>query len=107
MCVSKNQTCCTKKMEEKYQLAARRDIQNLLQMSSSNLKFLISSNVVTFQGKQPESVFTQACVGVLPPFLLRASRLFESGLVLGAILESAPHQSEDSGICPSRSSTTL
>ncbi|XP_029986811.1 glypican-5 [Sphaeramia orbicularis] len=49
VCTSKNLTCCTKKMEEKYQVAARRDIQNLLQMSSSSLKFLISRNVATFQ----------------------------------------------------------
>ncbi|XP_038557204.1 glypican-5a isoform X1 [Micropterus salmoides] len=49
VCMSKNLTCCNKKMEEKYQVAARRDIQNLLQMSSSSLKFLISRNVATFQ----------------------------------------------------------
>lgn len=53
VCVSKNLTCCTKKMEEKYQLAARRDIQNLLQTSSSGLKLLISRNVAAFQGKLP------------------------------------------------------
>ncbi|XP_020491577.1 glypican-5a [Labrus bergylta] len=49
VCMSKNLSCCTKKMEEKYQVAARRDIQNLLQTSSSSLKFLISRNVATFQ----------------------------------------------------------
>nr|XP_020466358.1 glypican-5-like [Monopterus albus] len=49
VCMSKNLTCCTKKMEEKYQVAARRDIQNLLQTSSSGLKFLISHNVAAFQ----------------------------------------------------------
>ncbi|XP_052447952.1 glypican-5-like [Carassius gibelio] len=49
VCLSKNLTCCTKKMEERYQMAARRDIQNLLQMSSSSLKFLISRNVAAFQ----------------------------------------------------------
>nr|XP_019935299.1 PREDICTED: glypican-5-like [Paralichthys olivaceus] len=49
VCSSKNLTCCTKKMEEKYQVAARRDIQNLLQMSSTSLKFLISRNVAAFQ----------------------------------------------------------
>lgn len=54
VCVSKNLTCCTKKMEEKYQLAARRDIQNLLQTSSSGLKLLISRNVAAFQGKPPQ-----------------------------------------------------
>lgn len=49
VCSSRNLTCCTKKMEEKYQVAARRDIQNLLQTSSSSLKFLISRNVAAFQ----------------------------------------------------------
>ncbi|KAM9409609.1 glypican-5a isoform 2-T2 [Pholidichthys leucotaenia] len=49
VCSSKNLTCCTKKMEEKYQVAARRDIQNLLQTSSSSLKFLLSRNVAAFQ----------------------------------------------------------
>ncbi|KAK5874119.1 hypothetical protein PBY51_019094 [Eleginops maclovinus] len=49
VCMSKNLTCCTKKMEEKYQVAARRDIQNHLQTSSSSLKFLISRNVAAFQ----------------------------------------------------------
>lgn len=49
VCMSKNLTCCTKKMEERYQVAARQDIQNLLQTSSSSLKFLISRNVAAFQ----------------------------------------------------------
>ncbi|XP_061558407.1 glypican-5a isoform X2 [Phycodurus eques] len=50
VCKSKSQTCCTKKMEERYQVAARRDIENLLQTSSSSLKFLISRNVAAFPG---------------------------------------------------------
>ncbi|XP_077375836.1 glypican-5a [Festucalex cinctus] len=50
VCRSKSQTCCTKKMEERYQIAARGDIQNLLQTSSSSLKFLISRNLAAFQG---------------------------------------------------------
>ncbi|XP_015219148.1 glypican-5a isoform X2 [Lepisosteus oculatus] len=49
VCTSRNVTCCTKKMEEKYQVAARHDIQHLLQTSSSSLKFLISRNVAAFQ----------------------------------------------------------
>ncbi|XP_073698795.1 glypican-5-like [Garra rufa] len=49
VCLSKNQTCCTKKMEERYQVAARRDIENLIQISSYSLKFLISRNVAAFQ----------------------------------------------------------
>uniref|UniRef100_A0A8C7KJ09 Glypican 5a n=1 Tax=Oncorhynchus kisutch TaxID=8019 RepID=A0A8C7KJ09_ONCKI len=49
VCQSRNLTCCSKKMEERYQVAARRDVQNLLQTSSASLKFLISRNVAAFQ----------------------------------------------------------
>lgn len=59
VCVSKNLTCCTKKMEERYQVAARQDIQNLLQISSSSLKYLISRNVAAFQ-ETVESLVRQA-----------------------------------------------
>ncbi|XP_057187464.1 glypican-5a [Triplophysa rosa] len=59
VCMSRNVTCCTKKMEERYQVAARRDIQNLLQISSSGLKVLISRNVAAFQ-ETVESLVRQA-----------------------------------------------
>ncbi|XP_050832507.1 glypican-5 [Serinus canaria] len=49
VCTSKNPTCCTKKMEERYQIAAKQDIQQLLQTSSATLKFLISRNAAAFQ----------------------------------------------------------
>ncbi|XP_049708870.1 glypican-5 [Elephas maximus indicus] len=49
VCVSRNPTCCTKKMEERYQIAARQDTQQVLQTSSSTLKFLISRNAAAFQ----------------------------------------------------------
>nr|XP_048278007.1 glypican-5 [Myodes glareolus] len=49
VCVSKNPTCCTRKMEERYQIAARQDLQQVLQTSSSTLKLLISRNAAAFQ----------------------------------------------------------
>uniref|UniRef100_A0A8D0H394 Glypican 5 n=1 Tax=Sphenodon punctatus TaxID=8508 RepID=A0A8D0H394_SPHPU len=49
VCTSKSPTCCTKKMEERYQIAARQDIQQVLQTSSSTLKFLISHKAAAFQ----------------------------------------------------------
>ncbi|NXD27483.1 GPC5 protein, partial [Spelaeornis formosus] len=49
VCTSKNPTCCTKKMEETYQIAAKQDIQQVLQTSSATLKFLISRNAADFQ----------------------------------------------------------
>ncbi|NWS21305.1 GPC5 protein, partial [Pachyramphus minor] len=49
VCTSRNPTCCTKKMEERYQTTARQDIQQVLQTSSATLKFLISHNAATFQ----------------------------------------------------------
>uniref|UniRef100_A0A1A8MFV3 Glypican 5 n=5 Tax=Nothobranchius TaxID=28779 RepID=A0A1A8MFV3_9TELE len=49
VCTSQNLTCCTKKVEEKYQLAARRDIQNFLQAYSNGLNLLLTRNVASFQ----------------------------------------------------------
>ncbi|XP_032053762.1 glypican-5 [Aythya fuligula] len=49
VCTSKNPTCCNKKMEERYQTAAKQDIQQVLQTSSATLKFLISRNAAAFQ----------------------------------------------------------
>ncbi|XP_058656167.1 glypican-5 [Ammospiza caudacuta] len=49
VCTSENSTCCTKKMEERYQIAAKQDIQQVLQTSSAALKFLISRNAAAFQ----------------------------------------------------------
>ncbi|XP_069323202.1 glypican-5 [Eulemur rufifrons] len=49
VCISKKLTCCTRKMEERYQIAARQDMQQVLQTSSSTLKFLISRNAAVFQ----------------------------------------------------------
>ncbi|KAM9246472.1 glypican-5 [Leptosomus discolor] len=49
VCTSKNPTCCTKKMEERYRTAAKEDIQQVLQASSATLKFLISHNAAAFQ----------------------------------------------------------
>ncbi|XP_003789669.1 glypican-5 [Otolemur garnettii] len=49
VCISKKPTCCTRRMEERYQIAARQDMQQVLQASSSTLKFLISRNAAVFQ----------------------------------------------------------
>ncbi|XP_066239799.1 glypican-5 [Saccopteryx leptura] len=49
VCISKKPTCCTRKMEERYQIAACQDMQQVLQTSSSALKFLISRNAAAFQ----------------------------------------------------------
>ncbi|XP_006879692.1 PREDICTED: glypican-5 [Elephantulus edwardii] len=49
VCISKNPTCCTKRMEERYQIAARQDTRQVLQTASSTLKLLISRNAAAFQ----------------------------------------------------------
>ncbi|XP_038246909.2 LOW QUALITY PROTEIN: glypican-5 [Dermochelys coriacea] len=59
VCTSKNLTCCTKKMEERYQIVVKQDIQQVLQTSSSTLKFLISHNAAAFQ-ETYEMLITQA-----------------------------------------------
>ncbi|XP_070236758.1 glypican-5 isoform X3 [Bos mutus] len=49
VCTAKKPSCCTRKMEERYQVVARQDMQQVLQTSSSTLKFLISRNAAAFQ----------------------------------------------------------
>ncbi|XP_042538596.1 glypican-5 [Dipodomys spectabilis] len=49
VCISEKPTCCTRKMEERYQIAARQDLQQVLQASSAALKLLISRNAASFQ----------------------------------------------------------
>ncbi|XP_006913870.1 glypican-5 [Pteropus alecto] len=49
VCISEKPTCCTRKMEERYHIVAREDMQQALQTSSSTLKFLISRNAAAFQ----------------------------------------------------------
>uniref|UniRef100_A0A8C9UZD5 Glypican 5a n=1 Tax=Scleropages formosus TaxID=113540 RepID=A0A8C9UZD5_SCLFO len=99
VCGSRNLTCCNKKMEERYQLAARRDIQSLVQRTSSSLKFLISRNVATFQEvfenlvKQAENytstLFTSAYRSLAPDAGGPVRQLFGdiSLLALGSELE--------------------
>ncbi|XP_048834354.1 glypican-5a isoform X2 [Brienomyrus brachyistius] len=49
VCDSLGVTCCTKNMEERYQTAAQKNVQNLIQMTSSSLRTLTSRNVAEFQ----------------------------------------------------------
>lgn len=45
-------SCCSKKMEERYQVAARTNMESGLQVVSAQLKRLIIQNAAIFQGKQ-------------------------------------------------------
>ncbi|XP_053555239.1 glypican-3 [Bombina bombina] len=49
VCITKGSTCCTRKMEERYQVAARLNMEQLLQSASAKLKFLIIQNAALFQ----------------------------------------------------------
>ncbi|XP_056464587.1 glypican-5-like [Gadus chalcogrammus] len=49
VCVSRNHTCCTRKMEERYQLSARQDLLTLLHTTSSSLRLLLSRHLNAFQ----------------------------------------------------------
>ncbi|XP_058236953.1 glypican-5a [Hemibagrus wyckioides] len=49
VCQSHSVTCCTSEVEEQYQTAVHRDIQNLLQTFSFNLKLLITQNIAILQ----------------------------------------------------------
>nr|XP_020451206.1 glypican-3-like [Monopterus albus] len=49
VCQTKGPTCCSKKMEERYQVAARSNMESGLQAVSSQLKRLIIQNAAIFQ----------------------------------------------------------
>uniref|UniRef100_A0A8D0G303 Glypican-3 n=1 Tax=Sphenodon punctatus TaxID=8508 RepID=A0A8D0G303_SPHPU len=49
VCIPKGLTCCSRKMEEKYQAMARLNMEQLLQSASMELKFLIIQNAAVFQ----------------------------------------------------------
>ncbi|KAJ3588496.1 hypothetical protein NHX12_012088 [Muraenolepis orangiensis] len=50
VCQTKGPTCCSKKMEERYQVAARHNMESSLQAVSAQLKLLIIQNAAIFQG---------------------------------------------------------
>ncbi|XP_077869602.1 glypican-5-like [Saccoglossus kowalevskii] len=47
-----SQTCCTKRVEEKFLQQAKLDFQNAVQESSAYTKFFISTNAVKYQGSR-------------------------------------------------------
>ncbi|XP_039623595.1 glypican-3 [Polypterus senegalus] len=49
VCLPKGLTCCSRKMEERYQVAAKQNMESSLQASSTELKFLIIQNAALFQ----------------------------------------------------------
>ncbi|XP_036405042.1 glypican-3 [Megalops cyprinoides] len=49
VCQPKGLTCCSRKMEERYQAAARQSMESRLQTSSAQLKLLIIQNAAVFQ----------------------------------------------------------
>lgn len=60
VCQTKGPTCCSKKMEERYQVAARSNMESGLQAVSAQLKRLIIQNAAIFQGEQLAH-FVQTC----------------------------------------------
>ncbi|KAM7389411.1 hypothetical protein PAMP_023392 [Pampus punctatissimus] len=53
VCQTKGPTCCSKKMEERYQVAARSNMESGLQVVSAQLKRLIIQNAAIFQVLTP------------------------------------------------------
>ncbi|KAJ8246989.1 hypothetical protein GJAV_G00257510 [Gymnothorax javanicus] len=49
VCQAKGLTCCTRKMEERYLISARQNMESSLQASSARLKHLIIQNAAIFQ----------------------------------------------------------
>lgn len=54
VCQTKGPTCCSKRMEERYQVSARNNMESGLQVVSAQLKRLIIQNAAIFQGKRRE-----------------------------------------------------
>uniref|UniRef100_A0A8I5KYY0 Glypican-3 n=1 Tax=Homo sapiens TaxID=9606 RepID=A0A8I5KYY0_HUMAN len=72
VCLPKGPTCCSRKMEEKYQLTARLNMEQLLQSASMELKFLIIQNAAVFQG-------SDASRGPLPDYSLHRNHVGNLG----------------------------
>ncbi|KAI5105164.1 glypican-3 precursor [Silurus meridionalis] len=53
VCQSKGLTCCSRKMEERYLLTTKQNLESNLQASSAQLKLLIIQNAALFQAHQP------------------------------------------------------
>lgn len=65
VCLPKGPTCCSRKMEEKYQLTARLNMEQLLQSASMELKFLIIQNAAIFQGEFGGVIFDVLLNGII------------------------------------------
>lgn len=61
VCQTKGPTCCSKKMEERYQVAARSNMESGLMVVSAQLKRLIIQNAAIFQGKTVRWRFVHTC----------------------------------------------
>ncbi|XDV37184.1 hypothetical protein PO909_006834 [Leuciscus waleckii] len=55
VCQPKGPTCCSRKMEERYLLTAKQNMESSLQSTSTQLKVLIIQNAALFQGMQQKN----------------------------------------------------
>ncbi|KAL0973909.1 hypothetical protein UPYG_G00212830 [Umbra pygmaea] len=60
VCQSKGMTCCSRRMEERYQVAAKQNMESGLQTASAQLKLLIIQNAALFQG----SFYLVCCISL-------------------------------------------
>lgn len=51
ICQHRAPTCCTKKMEESYQAAVRRERMENIQTLNFELKYMIVGHITAFQGR--------------------------------------------------------
>lgn len=54
ICQHRAPTCCTKKMEESYQTAVRRERRENIQILNFELKYMIVGHITAFQGRIPK-----------------------------------------------------
>lgn len=59
ICQHKVQTCCTRKMEESYQAAVRRERMENIQTLNFELKYMIVGHITAFQGRNIKKTVKQ------------------------------------------------
>ncbi|ROJ29407.1 Glypican-3 [Anabarilius grahami] len=105
VCQPKGLTCCSRKMEERYLLIAKQNMESSLLATSAQLKVLIIQNAALFQGNCERALFAIFCAAL--PIAFDSFVLFEADTDQRALLStpasSIPslHSTSISPCCPS------
>ncbi|KAJ7403786.1 hypothetical protein BTVI_74921 [Pitangus sulphuratus] len=87
VCIPKGSTCCSRKMEEKYQATARLNMEQLLQSAIVELKFLVIQNAAVFQG-----MCWNSCLEVRNAGVVREEELVVTEHLLQVLLKAGDRE---------------